>query len=102
MHAEEAARDKSAKNVFECIRRIQRGSPEIEKIINLFVRRRFGGEEDDPPLKTNLDLMTLKFLYRNDLQPSVPHALSRNTSQPSSSASPRKMPSSANARSIMP
>lgn len=38
----EAARNKTASKVFEYINRIQQGSPEIEKIINLFVRMRFG------------------------------------------------------------
>lgn len=76
-------RDEVIGNIFDCVYKIQKGSPEIEKIINLYVKRRFGDEEEETPLKTNLDLMTLKFLYINDLEPSVSLRLPRNTSQTS-------------------
>lgn len=78
---DEAGKDKVIRNIFDCVYKIQKGSPEIEKIINLYVKRRFGDEEEETPLKTNLDLMTLKFLYINDLEPSVSLTLPRNTSQ---------------------
>lgn len=38
------------------------GSPEIEKVINLYVKKRFGASEEESS-RTNLQLMTLKFLY---------------------------------------
>lgn len=54
--------------IFENVQRIQRGSAEVEKVFNLFMRRRYGEEE---PVRINLDLLTLKFLYRRNLAPSV-------------------------------
>lgn len=57
--------------MFDLIERIRTASPEIERLIDLFVSCHFDSELVELPLQRNLDRMTLKFLLRNDLQQSV-------------------------------
>lgn len=57
--------------IFDLIERIRSASPEVEKVIDLFVSCHFESEKVELPLQRNLDRMTLKFLLRNDLQSSV-------------------------------
>lgn len=54
--------------LFEQFSRVKEASPEIEKIINLFVRREFKSKGEFLPYQRNLDKMTLKFILKNDLQ----------------------------------
>jgi hypothetical protein len=50
---------------------IREASPEIEKLINLFVSTRFNPQTEHPPYQKNLDELTYSYLMKNYLQKSV-------------------------------